>query len=185
MKAIIGGGIVALILVFGAAFLNFKAVSPQDRGLEVKLEVEMEKEWEKAAQKYQVREVNGADGYYYRAIKGGFLVFHNTSKEASRFTRKTMSSPKNSCASCHTERGLAQSFANSDRVNAKVGRRVSFEESVQRCFLDKDRMDGFMPSWGDPVIRDLRIFARDVARHYELTEGSLTPKEMKEEGGLK
>ena len=40
-----------------------------------------------------------------------------------------------------------------------------------RCYAGP--MDGFVPTFYDPAIRDLRIFARAVAHHLQLSEGAL------------
>jgi hypothetical protein len=39
-----------------------------------------------------------------------------------------------------------------------------------RCFAE--RMDGFVPTLYDPTVRDLRILARAVAHHLQLSEGA-------------
>jgi hypothetical protein len=59
----------------------------------------------------------------------------------------------------------------SDRFDAALGRRVSFEERVMRCLAG--RLDGFVPTLYDPTLRDLRVFARAVAHHLQLSEGAL------------
>ena len=103
-------------------------------------------------------------------MQNGYNVFHYTPKYAWRFTRKTTADQINACASCHTPADMAYSFVNSDRFDARLGRRVSFEERLMRCFAD--HMNGFIPTLYDPVVRDLRIFARAVAYHLQLSEGA-------------
>ena len=66
---------------------------------------------------------------------------------------------------------LAYGFVNSDRYDAKAGRRISFEEQVQRCYVGP--MDGYVPTIYDPAVRDLRLLARAVAHHLQLSEGAL------------
>src|SRR5258706_13550389 len=48
----------------------------------------------------------------------------------------------------------------SDRFDAGLGRRMSFEERVMRCYAG--HMDGFVPTLYDPAVRDIRILARAV-----------------------
>lgn len=112
----------------------------------------------------------GADGYFTRAVQNGYNLFYFTSEHGQRFTRKTARDPVNSCAGCHTVEALAYGFVNSDRFDAKLGKRISFEERVMQCYAGP--MDGFVPTLYDPAIRDLRILARAVAHHLELTEGA-------------
>jgi hypothetical protein len=125
--------------------------------------------WEKFRVAYRVNDF-GEDGHFVRAAQNGYNVFFMTHKYAARFTRKKTSDPVNACASCHTAEDLAYAFVNSDRFDANLGRRVSFEERVMRCFAGP--MDGFVPTLYDPTVRDLRIFARAVAHHLQLTEGA-------------
>lgn len=133
--------------------------------------VAFERGWEKFTATYRINNF-GEDGYFVRAVQNGYNVFYFTPKYAWRFTRKTASEPKNSCASCHTPEDMAYGFVNSDRFDPQIGRRVSFEERVMRCFAGP--MDGFVPSLYDPTVRDLRILARAIAHHLQLSEG--TPK---------
>ena len=113
----------------------------------------------------------GGDGQFVRAVQNGYnLVFH-THKYASRFTRKTALDRANSCAACHTAEDFAYAFVNSDRFDAGLGMRVSFEDRVRRCYAGP--MDGFAPTIYDPAVRDIRLFARAVAHHLRLGEGAL------------
>jgi hypothetical protein len=113
----------------------------------------------------------GDDGHFVRAAQNGYNVFYNTPRYAWRFTRKTRTDAVSACASCHRPEDLAYAFVNSDRYDAKLGRRVSFEERVMRCFAGP--MDGFVPTLYDPTVRDLRILARAVAHHLQLSEGAV------------
>jgi len=112
----------------------------------------------------------GADGYFTRAVQNGYNVFHFTPAYATRFTRKSARDEKNACAACHTVEALAYGLVNSDRFEPALGRRVSFEERVMRCYAGP--MDGFVPTLYDPAIRDIRILARAVANHLQLGEGA-------------
>lgn len=116
----------------------------------------------------------GQDGYFGRAIRNGHALVNKTYDYAWRFTRKTAASKNNSCSSCHSPEDLAYAFVNSDRFNPKYGKRISFEESVMRCYVKN--MDGFVPTIYDPAIRDIRIFSRMVAHDLKLTEGSVKPE---------
>ena len=139
-------------------------------GLQVfRSQVSFEPGWEKFRKTYRVNDF-GDDGYFVRAVQNGYNVFHYTPKYAWRFTRKTTADQINACASCHTPADMAYSFVNSDRFDARLGRRVSFEERLMRCFAD--HMNGFIPTLYDPVVRDLRIFSRAVAYHLQLSEGA-------------
>ena len=125
--------------------------------------------WERFAKAYGVTEF-GQDGHFVRAAQNGYNVFFYTHKYAWRFTRRTAAQAANSCASCHSAEDMAYGFVTSDRFDAKLGRRISFEEHVMRCLAG--HMDGFVPTLYDPTIRDLRIFARAVAHHLQLGEGA-------------
>lgn len=125
--------------------------------------------WQKFRAAYRVNDF-GEDGHFVRAAQNGYNVFFLTHKYAARFTRKKASDAVNACASCHTAEDLAYGFVNSDRFDAKLGYRVSFEQRVMRCFAGP--MDGFIPTLYDPTVRDLRIFARAIAHHLQLTEGT-------------
>lgn len=131
--------------------------------------VSFEPGWKHFRAAYNVDDF-GADGHFVRAAQNGYNVFYLTHKYAGRFTRKTETDRTNACASCHTPEDMAYGFVNSDRFDNKLGRRVSFEERVMRCFAGP--MDGFVPTLYDPTVRDLRIFARTVAHHLQLTEGA-------------
>jgi hypothetical protein len=132
--------------------------------------VTIEPGWVQFQAAYRVTDFGG-DGYFVRAAQNGYNVFYFAPKYAWRFTRKTGADRVNTCASCHTPEDMAYSFVNSDRLEAKVGRRVSFEDRIMRCFAGS--MDGFIPTLYDPTVRDLRIFARTVAHHLQLSEGAL------------
>ena len=112
----------------------------------------------------------GHDGYFVRAVQNGYNLVHHTHKYAWRFTRKGARDHPNACIDCHSAEALAHAFATSDRFDAALGRRVSFEERVMRCYAD--HLDGFVPTIYDPAVRDIRIFARMVAHHLQLGEGT-------------
>ena len=137
--------------------------------------ISMEPGWKQFQAAYNLNSF-GEDGYFVRATQNGYNVFHFTTQYAWRFTRKTRTDQKNACASCHTPEEMAYSFVNSDRLDIKLGRKVSFEERIMRCFAGP--MDGFVPTLYDPTIRDLRIFARAVAHHLQLSEGALKPEKL-------
>ncbi|MDB5810144.1 MAG: hypothetical protein JWN94_2266 [Betaproteobacteria bacterium] len=131
--------------------------------------VTLEKGWDEFRARNDVNDF-GEDGYFVRAAQNGYNVFFFTSRYAGRFTRKTGAEPINACASCHTAEDMAYSFVNSDRFDTALGRRLSFEERVMRCFAGP--MNGFIPTLYDPTVRDLRIFARTIAHHLRLSEGA-------------
>jgi hypothetical protein len=133
-------------------------------------QVSAEPGWEQFRAAYSVRDF-GEDGHFVRAAQNGYNVFFFTHRYAWRFTRKTAGDARNACASCHRPEDMAYAFVNSDRYDARFGKRLSFEEQVMRCFAG--HMDGFVPTLYDPTIRDLRIFARAVAHHLDLGEGAL------------
>jgi hypothetical protein len=112
----------------------------------------------------------GEDGYFTRAAQNGYNLFYFTAEYGARFTRKTSKEAVHSCAGCHTPEHLAYGFVNSDRFDAALGKRMSFEERVMRCYAGP--MDGFVPTLYDPAVRDLRILARAVAHHLQLSEGA-------------
>jgi len=112
----------------------------------------------------------GEDSYFVRAAQNGYNLFYFTHRYGWRFTRKSARDAVNSCAACHTPEDMAYAFVNSDRFDLRLGRRLSFEESVMRCYAE--HMDGFVPTLYDPAIRDLRILARGVAHHLQLGEGA-------------
>ena len=126
--------------------------------------------WEKFRAAYGVQQFGG-DSYFVRAVQNGYNLFYYTHAYGWRFTRKTSGDAVNACAGCHTPEDLAYGFVNSDRFDPAVGRRVSFEERVMRCYAGP--MEGFVPTLYDPAVRDLRILARAVAHHLQLTEGAL------------
>ncbi|MGB5079495.1 MAG: hypothetical protein WBO23_01995 [Burkholderiales bacterium] len=131
--------------------------------------VSLEPAWEQFQAAYRVNDF-GEDGHFVRAARNGYNVFSFTHKYAWRFTRKTVTDRINACASCHTPEDMAYGFVNSDRFDSGLGRRVSFEERIMRCFAGP--MDWFVPTLYDPTVRDLRIFARAVAHHLQLSEGA-------------
>jgi hypothetical protein len=130
--------------------------------------------WDKFRADYHINDNFGDDGQFVRAVQNGYNLIFYTHKYASRFTRKTASDPVNSCGSCHTVVDLAYGFVNSDRVDPKLGIRVSFEDRVKRCYAGP--MDGFAPTIYDPAVRDIRLLARAVAHRLQLSEGALRPK---------
>jgi cytochrome c len=133
-------------------------------------DVPAEPGWERFRAEYQLNHF-GEDGQFVRAVQNGYnLVFH-TYKYAPRFTRRVAGDRVNSCSGCHTVDDLAYGFVNSDRYDPKLGRRISFEERVQRCYARS--MDGFVPTIYDPAVRDVRLLARAVAHHLQLSEGAL------------
>lgn len=112
----------------------------------------------------------GADGYFTRAVQNGYNVFFFTPVYGTRFTRKSERDEINACAGCHTLEDMAYGLVNSDRFDAAIGRRVSFEERVMRCYAGP--LEGFVPTLYDPTVRDIRILARAVANHLQLGEGA-------------
>jgi hypothetical protein len=112
----------------------------------------------------------GADSYFVRAAQNGYNLFYFTHEHGWRFTRKTARDAVSACSGCHTIEDLAYAFVNSDRFDAGLGRRISFEERVMRCYAG--HMDGFVPTLYDPAVRDIRIVARAVAYHLQLSEGA-------------
>lgn len=160
-------GAVALIASFvlwshlGSGIVPFRSLVSSEAG------------WEQFRTAYHVNDF-GDDGHFVRAAQNGYNVFFFTPRYAWRFTRKTRADATNSCASCHTPEDMAYAFVNSDRFDSIIGKRVSFEERVMRCFAGP--MDGFVPTLYDPTVRDLRIFSRAVAHHLQLSEGALKTK---------
>lgn len=132
--------------------------------------VAIEPGWEQFRAAYRVTDF-GNDGYFVRAVQNGYNVFYFTPGYAWRFTRKTGKGRADTCAGCHKPEDMAYSFVNSDRFDPQLGRRVSFEDRIMRCFAGP--MDGFIPTLYDPTVRDLRIFARAVAHHLQLSEGAI------------
>ena len=133
-------------------------------------EVSAEAGWERFRAEYQLNHF-GEDGQFVRAVQNGYNLVHYTYKYAPRFTRRVAGDRVNSCSGCHTVEDLAYGFVNSDRYDPKLGRRVSFEERVQRCYARS--MDGFVPTIYDPAVRDIRLLSRAVAHHLQLSEGAL------------
>ena len=133
-------------------------------------QVPVERGWERFRADYSV-DYFGVDGQFVRAVQNGYNLVHHTHKYAPRFTRKAATDRINSCSGCHTVDDLAYGFVNSDRHDPRLGRRVSFEERVQRCYAGS--MDGFVPTIYDPAIRDIRLLARAVAHHLQLSEGAI------------
>ena len=130
----------------------------------------LDAKWSAFSEKYGVDRF-GKDGYFGRAIRNGHALVNKTYDYAWRFTRKTADSDNNSCSSCHSPEDLAYAFVNSDRFDVRYGKRLSFEESVMRCYAKQ--LDGFVPTIYDPAIRDIRIFSRMVAHDLKLVEGSV------------
>ena len=126
--------------------------------------------WEKFRADYRIDEF-GEDGNFVRAVQNGYNLIYYTYRYAPRFTRKTANDGANACATCHTPEDLAYSFVNSDRFDRKLGRKVSFEEKVMRCYAGP--MNGFVPTIYDPAVRDIRLLARTVAHRLQLGEGAL------------
>lgn len=133
-------------------------------------EVSSEPGWDKFAAEYDVAYF-GDDGQFVRAVQNGYNLLFYTYKYAPRFTRRTASDRVNSCGACHTAEDIAYGFVNSDRFDPKLGIRVSFEDRVRRCYAGA--MDGFVPTSYDPAVRDIRLFARAVAHHLQLSEGAV------------
>ena len=125
--------------------------------------------WQQFRAAYSVDDF-GADSYFTRAVQNGYNLFYFTHEYGRRFTRKSARDAVNACAGCHTIEELAYGFVNSDRFDASLGRRISFEERVMRCYAGP--MNGFVPTLYDPAVRDIRILARAVAHHLQLSEGA-------------
>ncbi|HTQ74767.1 MAG TPA: hypothetical protein VMI74_10805 [Burkholderiales bacterium] len=133
-------------------------------------EVSSEPGWEKFSAEYGVSYF-GDDGQFVRAVQSGYNLVFYTYKYAPRFTRKTAGDRVNACGSCHTAEDMAYAFVNSDRVDPKLGIRLSFEDRVRRCYAGP--MNGFVPTIYEPAVRDIRLFARTVSHHLQLSEGAL------------
>jgi len=129
--------------------------------------------WERFRAEYGVSHFGG-DGQFVRAVQNGYNLVYYTDKYAPRFTRDGAGKRANSCAGCHTAEDLAYGLVNSDRVDPKLGRRVSFEDRVRWCYAGS--LNGFVPTIYDPAIRDIRLLARAVAHHLQLSEGALRSK---------
>ena len=130
--------------------------------------------WEKFRADYDI-DYFGHDGQFVRAVQNGYNLFFHTHKYASRFTRKVAGDKAASCGSCHSAEDLAYSFVSSDRFDPAFGKRLSFEDRVRRCYAES--VDGFVPTVYDPAVRDIRLMARAVAHHLQLSEGALRKKE--------
>ena len=133
-------------------------------------QVSSEPGWDKFSTDFEVNYF-GDDGQFVRAVQSGYNLVFYTYKYAPRFTRKTARDPVNACGACHTAEGLAYAFVNSDRFDPKLGMRVSFEDRVRRCYAGA--MNGFVPTIYDPAVRDIRLFARAVAHHLQLSDGAI------------
>ena len=133
-------------------------------------QVPSEPGWEKFRTEYGI-DYFGDDGQFVRAVQNGYNLFFHTHKYASRFTRKSAGDRVNSCGACHTAEDLAYSFVNSDRFEPRLGKRLSFEDQVRWCYAAS--VDGFVPTVYDPAVRDIRLLARAVAHHLQLSEGAL------------
>ncbi|HXZ55343.1 MAG TPA: hypothetical protein VEH03_07800 [Burkholderiales bacterium] len=133
-------------------------------------EVSSEPGWEKFSAEYDVSYF-GDDGQFVRAVQSGYNLVFYTYKYAPRFTRKTAGDRVNACGSCHTAEDLAYAFVSSDRVDPRLGIRLSFEDRVRRCYAGP--MNGFVPTIYEPAVRDIRLFARAVSHHLQLSEGAL------------
>jgi hypothetical protein len=154
-----------------AALVAFVAWAHWGSGVPVfRSEVSPEAGWDRFRAEYDI-DFFGKDGQFVRAVQNGYNLVTHTYKYAPRFTRRTAADHINSCSGCHSMEDLAYGFVNSDRYDPKLGRRVSFEEQVQLCY--SIRMDGYVPTIYDPAIRDIRLLARAVAHHLQLSEGAL------------
>lgn len=142
----------------GSGVAVFHAHTPNESG------------WEQFRSTYGVNK-SGDDSHFSRAAQNGYNLFFYTHKYAARFTGKHADNANNACASCHSVEDLAYSFVSADRFDPKLGKRVSFEERVMRCYVGP--MEGFVPTIYDPAVQDIRILARAVARHLRLSEGAL------------
>jgi len=158
-------------LAAAAAIVGFVLWAHFGSGIQVfRSQVSSAPGWQQFRASYSVDDF-GADSYFTRAVQNGYNLFYFTHEHGSRFTRKTARDAVNACAGCHTAEDLAYGFVNSDRFDASLGRRISFEERVMRCYAGP--MNGFVPTLYDPAVRDIRILARAVAHHLQLSEGAL------------
>ncbi|MBY0437885.1 MAG: hypothetical protein K2W80_06805 [Burkholderiales bacterium] len=155
---------VALMVVF-VLWAHFGSGVPAFRS-----DVQAEPGWEEFRVAYDVDHF-GADGQFSRAVRNGYNLVHHTETYAPRFTRAAAGTAPTSCSGCHSVEDIAYSFVNSDRVDPKLGRRMSFEERVRWCYANS--LNGFVPTIYDPAVRDIRLLARAVARHLGLGEGAL------------
>jgi hypothetical protein len=162
-------------LVMVGLIAGFVAWAHLASGVQVfRAELSAEPGWEKFRAEYGISHF-GEDGQFVRAVQNGYNLVYHTHKYASRFTRKSAGDRTNSCATCHTAEDLAYGFVNSDRVDPKLGKRISFEDRVRWCYAGS--MDGFVPTIYDPAVRDIRLLARAVAHHLKLSEGALRKKD--------
>jgi cytochrome c len=159
-QLVVVGLIVAFVLwaQLGSGVPVFRSQVPPEPG------------WEKFSADYGVGYF-GEDGQFVRAVQSGYNLVFYTWKYAPRFTRRTATDRVNACGSCHTAEDIAYGFVNSDRFDPKLGIRLSFEDRVRRCYAGA--MDGFVPTIYDPAVRDIRLFARAVAHHLQLSEGAI------------
>jgi hypothetical protein len=158
-----------------ALIIGFVLWAQFGSGLPVfRADVGAEPGWEKFRSDYSV-DYFGQDGQFVRAVQNGYNLFFHTHKYGSRFTRKEAGDKANACAACHSAEELAYSFVSSDRFDPRLGKRLSFEDRVRRCYAAS--VDGFVPTVYDPAVRDIRLMARAVAHHLQLSEGALRPKE--------
>ncbi len=156
----------ALALIIGLLlWAHFASSIPVFRS-----DVPPEPGWERFRAQYGINHF-GDDGQFVRAVQNGYNLFFHTYKYATRFTRKSVADKANSCAACHTAEDLAYSFVNSDRFDSRIGKRLSFEDRVRWCYAAS--VDGFVPTVFDPAVRDIRLLARALAHHLQLSEGAL------------
>jgi hypothetical protein len=157
-------------LAAAAAIAGFVLWAHFGSGIQVfRAQVSSAPGWQQFRASYSVDDF-GMDSYFTRAVQNGYNLFYLTHEHGRRFTRKTARDAVNACAGCHTVEELAYGFVNSDRFDAALGKRISFEERVMRCYAGP--MNGFVPTLYDPAVRDIRILARAVAHHLQLSEGA-------------
>lgn len=154
-----------------AVILGFLLWAHLGSGIPVfRSDVPPEPGWEHFRAQYGINYF-GDDGQFVRAVQNGYNLFFYTYKYATRFTRKSAGDRANSCGACHTAEDLAYSFVNSDRFDPRIGKRLSFEDRVRSCYAAS--VDGFVPTVYDPAVRDIRLLARALAHHLQLSEGAL------------
>jgi cytochrome c len=110
-------------------------------------------------------------GYFTQAVYDGYNKFTNTPVYASRFAGN-----EKSCSDCHTYEDMAYAFIQLDRYDSKRQKRVSFEEQVLRCYVKE--LDGHPPTFFEPALQNIKIFARFMATGLALQEGSLRVKQQ-------
>ena len=115
---------------------------------------------------FQLDQKFGAGGYFSQAVQHGYNLFTDTPKHASRFVGNDKT-----CQQCHSPKDMAYAFVSMDRYNPKIGKRLSFETQIRRCYVKQ--LAGHMPPFFDPSLQDLKIFARFMSIGYGLQEGSL------------